>query len=71
VLFHPIPNAWPKSSQRVGSTSTLELKMNKLTKLAINIALMICAEQVPFLDQTTVDMIMLLLDLWHPDKDAR
>jgi hypothetical protein len=71
MLFHPIPNAWPKSSQRVGSTSTLELKMNKQAKFAINIALITCAEHLPFLDQTTVDMVMLLLDLWHPDKDAR
>lgn len=45
--------------------------MNRLTKFAINIALMICAEQLPFLDQTIVDMIMVLLDLWHPDKDLR
>jgi hypothetical protein len=64
-------NAGRKSSRRVGSTSTLELKMNRLTKLAINIALITCAEYLPFLDQTTVGMIMLLLDLWHPDKDAR
>ena len=42
--------------------------MNRTTKSAIHIALMILADQLPFLDADMVDMIMLLLDMYFPDK---
>ncbi|WP_193222056.1 hypothetical protein [Amylibacter sp. SFDW26] len=45
--------------------------MNTKTKLAINIALMICADQIPFIDAEMVEFIMLLLDLLYPKSDRK